>query len=122
MAEKLSTFDKFHQEIDTELILEDVLHVDQEGVVHLEEDVLLHGDVVQLIVLKYEVFADALHGVESLRLLVLDEEHLTKSSFAYSFLNFKVRELSLDIPFLFENRLAFHFHGSPLLVKFGVSI
>ena len=90
MAEKLSTFDKLHQEIDTEFVLEDVLHVDQEGVVNLKEDVLLHGDVVQLIVLKYEVFADALHGIESLCLLVLDEEHLTKSSFAYSFLDLKV--------------------------------
>lgn len=90
MAEKLPALDKLHQEIDTELVLEYVLHVHQEGVVHLQEDVLLHGDVAQLVVLYDEVLADALHGVESLCLLVLDEEDLTKRSFAYSFLDLKV--------------------------------
>jgi hypothetical protein len=41
MAEELSTLDEFHEEVDPVLVLEDVLHVNEEGVVDGVEDVLL---------------------------------------------------------------------------------
>ena len=46
MAEKFTSFNKFHQKIDTELILEDILHVDEEWVIHCEQYVLFHRDIL----------------------------------------------------------------------------
>ena len=35
VAEKFAALDKLHQEVDTELILEDILHIDEERMVNL---------------------------------------------------------------------------------------
>ena len=34
MAEKFTSFNEFHQKVDTELILEHILHVNEERVIH----------------------------------------------------------------------------------------
>lgn len=46
MAEKLSALNELHQEVNSVLVLEDVLHVDQEGVVNGVKNVLLETDVL----------------------------------------------------------------------------
>ena len=51
MAEELSTLDELHEEIDSVLVLEDVLHINEEGVVDGVEDVLLKFNVFELIML-----------------------------------------------------------------------
>jgi hypothetical protein len=51
MAEKLTSLNEFHEEVDAMLVLEDVLHIDEEGVVDGVEDIFLKSDVLQLVVL-----------------------------------------------------------------------
>ena len=51
MAEKLTTLDEFHQEVDTELILENIFHVNQERMIDLSEDILFELDIFHLLIL-----------------------------------------------------------------------
>ena len=51
MAEKLATLDEFHQEVDTELILENIFHVNQERMIDLSEDILFELDIFHLLIL-----------------------------------------------------------------------
>lgn len=46
MAEKLSALNELHQEVNSVRVLEDVLHVDQEGVVNGVKNVLFEADVL----------------------------------------------------------------------------
>jgi len=46
MTEKLSALNELHQEVNSVLVLEDVLHVDQEGVVNGVKNVLFKTDVL----------------------------------------------------------------------------
>lgn len=51
MAEKLTSLNELHEEVDAMLVLEDVLHIYKEGVVNGVEDIFLKSDVLQLVVL-----------------------------------------------------------------------
>lgn len=51
MAEKLSSLDEFHEEVDAMLVLEDILHIDKEGMVDGVEDIFLKSDILKLVVL-----------------------------------------------------------------------
>lgn len=82
VAEKLTSLDKLHQEVDTKLVLEDVLHINEEWVVDLAQNVLLELDVFHLLVLQDYVLPDTLHGVEFVRSGVLYQEDLTKGALA----------------------------------------
>ena len=82
MAEQLTTLHKLHEEVDAELVLEDILHVHQEWVVDLSQNVFFELDVLHLFVFEYYVLSDALHGVELVGLGVLDQEHLTERALA----------------------------------------
>ena len=93
VAEKLTTLNEFHEEVDALLVLEHELHVDEEGVVNRVEDIFLEADVLELLVFDDDVFADALHGVEVAVGFVLDEEHLTEGTLANHLLDFEVFEL-----------------------------
>jgi len=46
--------------------LEDILHVDDEGVLDVEEDVFLQLDVLKLLVVYDDVLANALHCIDLL--------------------------------------------------------
>ena len=94
VTEEFSALDKLHEEVDTVLILEDILHVDQEGVVDGAQDIFLKLNVFHLFILENDIFADALHREEILRDDVLDKEHLTKCSLAYHLENCKVLQRS----------------------------
>ena len=83
MSEKLAAFDEFHDKVDSEIVLEDILHVHDEGMIHLEEDVFLQLYVLKLLILHYDVFSDTFHGKNLLVLLILDEINFSKGSLAY---------------------------------------
>ena len=95
MAEEFTTFDEFHQKVDTELILEDVFHINQEWMVYTVEDVLLHSDVVQLVVFNDQILSNTLHGIEVLSRIMLNEEHLSESALTNKFLYLKVLKVSI---------------------------
>lgn len=104
MSEEFSTsknykyeylLDEFHDEIDSEFILEHVLHVDDEGVFNAEEDVFLEFDVLVLLVVDDDVLPDALHGVDLLVLHVLNEEHLPEGPLTDHISNYEICQLGL---------------------------
>ena len=72
MSEKLAALDEFHDKVDSEIVLEDILHVHDEGMIHLEEDVFLQLYVLKLLILHYDVFSDTFHRKKLFVLLVLD--------------------------------------------------
>lgn len=102
MTEELATFDKFHQEVDAVLVLEHVLHVNQERMVNLAEDVLLKLDVLHLFVLEDDVLADDLHGVRLLGRLVLNKEDFAECSLTYHLLYGEIRQRGGRIVFARE--------------------
>lgn len=93
MAEKFATFDKLHEEVDTELVLEDVLHIDKEGMIYRPQDILLQLNVLHLLILQNYILPDALHRIQFLSLRVLDEEHFTESTLANHFADLEIFEL-----------------------------
>jgi len=63
VAEEFAALDKSHKEIDAEFILEDVFHINQEGMVDSVENVLLHCNVFHLVMFNYKVLTNAFHCV-----------------------------------------------------------
>lgn len=94
MAEQLASFDEAHDEVDAVFVLEYELHVHDEGVVHCVEDVLFELDVLPLLIVDHDVLTDALHRIDLLRNQVLDQVHLSESSFAYHLEDHKVLQPS----------------------------
>ena len=63
MPEELTALNEVHQEIDACLVTEHVVHADDEGVVHLVQDLLLQLEGVHVLILEDHVLSNALHGV-----------------------------------------------------------
>ena len=74
MLEDHSTLDKLHEEIDAELILEDIVHTDQERMIHSVQNVFLHAEVRQHVLLYNKVLPDTLHGEKLARRGILDQK------------------------------------------------
>jgi len=90
MPEQFTSLYKLHQEVDSELILEDEFHIDKERMINLEQNVLLKRDVLHMVVLEYNVFTDAFHCILSPIHLMFYLINLTESSFANHLLDFEV--------------------------------
>jgi hypothetical protein len=80
--EELAAADKAHHEEDLLVRLEHVLHADQEGVVRLEQDVLLKLGALNLVVVDDHVFAQRLHRVVLAIVLLFYEEYLSEGAAA----------------------------------------
>jgi len=94
VSEKLAALDELHEEVNSELILEDILHVYEEGVVNSVQDIFFKLDIFHLLVLNYDVLADALHSVQLPRSgHLLHQEHFTEGAFSDHFQNFEVIQL-----------------------------
>ena len=104
VAEKLTTLNEFHEEVDALLVLEHELHVHEEWVVNRVEDIFLKADVLELLMFNDNVLTDALHGIEVSVSFVLDEEHLTEGTLANHLFDFEVFELG----FLLVSSHIFH--------------
>ena len=77
---ELSSSNEGHHEVEPEVVLEEVLHTDEERVVALEHDVLLQNRVLHLVVLDQDVLPNGLDCKELLSRLELSKEHLSKGS------------------------------------------
>jgi hypothetical protein len=73
VLKQLSPLNEIHDEVDSKRFDENELHAYDEGMVDLVQDCLLKMQVLQRVVLEYDVLSDALHGIELLRVFVLDE-------------------------------------------------
>ena len=68
--------DIVHYKIDAVGSLVNKLHLNDEGVVHLEKDELLKLDILQRVAVDNDVFADTLHCIILLVQRKVDEIHL----------------------------------------------
>ncbi len=90
MLEEFSSSNKVHKEIDTVLFLEDIIHADEEGMSHLQEDLLLKTEVFKLFIIDDDVFPNTFHGINLLLLVMLNQEHFTERALADDALDNKV--------------------------------
>merc|ERR1740139_163316 len=93
MAEKFATFNKLHQEVDALFVLENKLHVHQEWVVYLVQDIFLQTNVLELLMLNNHILADALHSVQIPIRFMLDKEYFSKGTLANHLFDLKVFQL-----------------------------
>ena len=65
VLEELAALDEFHDEVDAVRLLKDVVHADDERMVHLVKDEFLDLEGFDGLVLNHHVLSDTLHCVES---------------------------------------------------------
>lgn len=82
MSKQFTALDEFHDEVDAEIILKDILHVNDEGMIHLKQDILLKLYVFELFILHDDILPDALHGKYLLSLLVLHKIYFSEGALA----------------------------------------
>ena len=92
---QLTASNEGHDEIEPELVLEEELHADQEGVVALEHDVLLEESALDLVHLNQHIFPDRLDGVQLLVDGQFCQEHLAKRASSQHHQQVEVLELDL---------------------------
>ena len=78
MLKKFSSLDEVHDEVDAERFLEDIVHANDKGVIHLVENEFLDLERVDWVVLDDHVLSDTLHRVQLPILLATDQIHLAK--------------------------------------------
>lgn len=61
---ELAASDEGHDEVEAELVLEEVVHADEEGVLQVHHDVHLRRRVFDLLLLDQDVFSDGLDRIE----------------------------------------------------------
>ena len=93
MSEQLASFDEFHDKVDAEIILEHVLHVHDKWMFDGVQYILLKLDVLKLFIIDDYIFADALHSINLLRVLVLHQIYLPERAFANHFEDLKIAQL-----------------------------
>ena len=80
MHKEFTSPHELHDEEDLLLGLEDIAHTHEEGVVSLEQDVLLQLSGLYLVVLEDDVFAEGFHREHFPIGLLLDEEDFTEAA------------------------------------------
>lgn len=65
MSVKLTTLDKVHKEVNSEIVLEDVIHTDDERMLYSIKNVLLKLKTIEEILIDNYIFADAFHCIDS---------------------------------------------------------
>jgi hypothetical protein len=82
---------ELHKEIDTELILKHIFHVDDKGMIYIEEDVFFQFYILKLFIIDDDIFAYAFHSQQLIReILMLHQEHLAKGPLSNHLPNNKI--------------------------------
>ena len=79
---EFATIDEWHDEVQAQLRLKDVINSAQEGMVGLQEDLHLENGVFKSALLQDSVLSDGLHGVLLSRSSMLAQVNATKASLA----------------------------------------
>lgn len=95
MSEEFTTLDKMHHKIDSELILEHIVHANEELVFDCVQDLFLKLNVFKLLILKNNIFTDTLHSIKFLGFSVLDKENFSESTFTEHFTDFEILKLGV---------------------------
>ena len=113
VSEKTSSLDERHDEVDTLLVLKDIVEIYQERVIGSFQDVSLHCQVLHLIMLDDELFSAAFHGIQLSILEELCQEHFTKSTPTDQSQDFKLIECSGCLLCFVDRLLLVHHHRLP---------
>lgn len=105
--EKLTTAHKFHDEVDSLVVLEHELHANEEWMISLLQNLLLEHRRLNLVELKDGVLTQSLHCVQILRVLLLNQEDLTEATLTNDGLEVEILQCSsLLSGITHEDRLA----------------
>jgi hypothetical protein len=80
MFEKLASLNERHHEVDSLVTGEHSVHRNDEGVADLKQDELFHLQGLQGVILQYNVFSNALHGMKMTSCLVFNEIDLSEGA------------------------------------------
>merc|ERR1712226_1700243 len=95
MSEKLTTFNEIHNEENSKLVLENIVHTNNEWVANCIENFLFKLQRINIFILKDDIFSDRFHSVKFLVSTMLHKENLTECSFTNHFNYFEVLKLRL---------------------------
>ena len=95
VVEEGATTYVLHEEVETVVVLEDVVHLQDELVVRLKEDVFLVLCVLDLLFVNEHVFVDSLHCVQLSCELIRNEEHLAEGALVNDLDDLEVLQFSL---------------------------
>jgi hypothetical protein len=90
VVENVAARNILEEKVDSQLILENVVHVNDEGVLGLSKDVFLRASVENLAFLDENVLVDPLHGILLAILRVDNQEHLSKAAFIDKLFDFEI--------------------------------
>lgn len=95
VSKQLAALNKMHKEVNSDIVLKNILHAHQEGVVDCVQNVLLQIDVFDLVVLQDNIFADTLHREQFFRALMLNQVNFPKRAFSDQLDYFKVLQIRI---------------------------
>lgn len=87
---QLTALDERHHEVQPHVILEQEVHLNQERVLALEQDVLFAQRILYLVVLDQNIFSDRFNGVLCAIPCKLRQEYFAERATAYDCLDLKV--------------------------------
>jgi hypothetical protein len=90
VSEQLPALDKFHEEVYSKLVLEHIVHADNERVLNCIKNILFQLDVLILLIIDDYIFSDAFHGVNISCVHILNEVDLAECALANHFHDEKV--------------------------------
>jgi len=95
VAEELTTLNEIHHEEYSVLVLENVVHADQERVLFAEENLFLQKKIVYRVVFQSPIFSNTFHSMHFLGLFVHDFIYFTKCSLSNNPGNLEIVQLQL---------------------------
>lgn len=95
MVKYVASLHILQEEVNTQIILEDVLHGKNERVLRLEQDILLRFGVNNLPLLNEDILVDPLHRELAARLRVNNEEHLAEGALVDHLLDLEIFQFHL---------------------------
>ena len=110
MPEKFTSFDKVHDEVYSEIVLEDEVHAHNEWMLNVVEDILLKLETIEKVLVNHNILPNAFHCIDLSGDSMLCQIHFAESAFANELHDHKI--LQADTSFLFV--LASEDQGSTL--------
>jgi len=90
MLKQLTALDKLHHKVDSKGFCEDVLHRDDERVFDLQQDELLDFKALHGFMVDDHILSDALHRVDLVILLILNQIYFSESTSAHELQDFEI--------------------------------
>ncbi len=100
MLVQLTTPDEWHDKVQLKVVLDDVVHANQEWTLALKQNGSLQLCALYLVSLNEDILSDALDGVQLVGVFKLSEQHLSERPFAKYALDLKAIKSQVLVHFL----------------------